>query len=226
MSGPESSPTPLAAGNSGADGAPEETREEKYLIEEFKALIDLDGARNERLDRFLTIFMSLAAAPWALYALSAKDHPENISLLALPPLLSAVFFLTGMLGAVISMMYVQVRFTIILYMRAVNAIRAYFLDKDVRLSFKLPRDSTKPPYYEPGSYVQFAMIGMGLVDALYVGAGLLGFANLARWPDCWPLRMILVGLIITGCWYGHLQYYRYQANTREQRSRDQLRWKK
>jgi hypothetical protein len=211
MPGPESNHVVTDAENS-------KTREEKFLIEEFKALIDLDSARNERLDRFLTIFMSLAAAPWALYALAAKDHPENISLLALPPLLSIVFVLTGILGALVAMMYAQVRFNVILYMRAVNAIRDYFLDKETQLSFYLPRDSTKPPYNERGSYVFFAMIGMGLVNSLYVGAGLLGFLNLAYRPGCRVVQITLACLIAAGYWYGHVQYYWNQANKRGQRS--------
>src|SRR5579863_7445244 len=49
------------------------TREEKFIAAEYQALIDIDRSRNERLDRFLTIFMTLAAAPWALYALTLKE---------------------------------------------------------------------------------------------------------------------------------------------------------
>ena len=46
--------------------------EEKFLFAEYQALITIDGSRNDRLDRFLTMFMTLAAAPWALYAWSLK----------------------------------------------------------------------------------------------------------------------------------------------------------
>ena len=124
---------------SGPDESSNSVREEKFLSDEYQALIDLDRSRNERLDRFLTTFVTLAAAPWALYALTVKDHSSVPSFSTLPSPVAVAFVLTGILGALVAMMYIQVWFTIVLYMRALNAIRGYFLQAHTRLSFRLPR---------------------------------------------------------------------------------------
>jgi hypothetical protein len=202
----------------------EGTNEEKFLAAEYQALIDLDGSRNERLDRFLTIFMTLAAAPWALYALILKDHPGVLSLLTIPSLVAAAFVLTGILGALVVTRYIQVWFTIVLYMRALNAIRGYFLQAETRLSFHLPIRSDKPPYYDKGNYIQLAVAGMAFVNSGYVGLGLF---NLVHWPDTFSWRILVFIFLILLCWIGHLSYFSIQARKRESNSRGaSLRWGK
>lgn len=198
--------------------------EEKFLFAEYQALITIDGSRNDRLDRFLTMFMTLAAAPWALYALVLKDHEGVTSVSAIPFPVAAGFFLIGILGALVCMMFIQMRFTIILYTRALNAIRGYFFSPDT-LSFRLPSDPKKPPYHERGNYIQFAVAGMALVNAGYVSLGLF---NLVSWPSgarAHVYTYILLGIIL---WFGHMRYYSSQAQRRESHSRAgrELKWSK
>jgi len=198
--------------------------QEKFLFAEYQALIDLDSSRNERLDRFLTIFMTLAAAPWALYALVLKDHSGVPSFSATPFPVAAAFVLIGVLGALVAMMFIQMRFTIILYTRALNAIRGYFLTADT-LSFRLPVDPMKPPYYEKGNYIQFAVAGMALVNSGYIT---LGLYNLVNWTPRLSLRVctfVVLGLVI---WFLHMGYYLSQAHRRESLSRGakELKWGK
>jgi hypothetical protein len=213
-------PNPGESHNSSDD-----TNEEKFLFAEYQALIDLDSSRNERLDRFLTIFMTLAAAPWALYALVLKDHSGSPSFSAVPSPVAAAFVLIGILGALVAMMFIQMRFTIILYTRALNAVRGYFLTAETPLTFRLPSDPTKPPYYERGNYIQFAVAGMALVDSGYIA---LGLYNLITWPGGFAIHLgifILLGIV---CWIGHMSYYSGQARRRESHSRgtNELRWGK
>jgi len=211
MSGPDENP-----------GSPD-TPEEKFLSAEYAALIELDKARNERLDRFLTIYMTLAASPWALYALILKDHSDAPSFLAMPSPVAIAFILIGILGALVAMMYIQVWFNIVLYMRSVNAIRGYFLETDTRLSFHLPTDSGVPPYYQKRNYIEFAVAAMAFVDSGYVGLGLF---NLIHRPDCFYVR-VLAFLALGGfCWIGHMWYFSSQARKRESHSRGRsLQWK-
>jgi hypothetical protein len=200
------------------------TREEKFLFAEYQALIDLDRSRNDRLDRFLTIFMTLAAAPWALYALVLKDHPAAPSFSAIPSPVAAAFLLIGLLGALVAMMFIQMRFTIILYTRALNAIRGYFLPAHTQLSFRLPSDPTKPPYHERGNYIQFAVAGMAFVDSGYIA---LGLYNLIPWPNRFGTHLGIFVVLAGACWLGHMRYYANQAKRRESHSQGaHLRWGK
>jgi hypothetical protein len=201
-----------------------DSREEKFLFAEYQALIDLDRSRNDRLDRFLTIFMTLAAAPWALYALVLKDHPAAPSFSAIPHPVAAAFFLIGLLGALVAMMFIQMRFTIILYTRALNAVRGYFLPAKAHLSFRLPSDPKKPPYYERGNYIQFAVAGMAFVDSGYIA---LGLYNLISWPTSYVVHLGIFVLVGIACWFGHMRYYASQARRRESHSEGaHLRWGK
>jgi hypothetical protein len=212
MSGPHESGKPLEA-----------TKEETFLAAEYRALIDLDGARNERLDRFLTIYMTLAAAPWALYALTLKEHSDVPSFSTVPPFVAAGFVLIGILGALVVTMYIQVWFTIVLYMRALNAIRGYFLETGTGLTFHLPVKADKPPYYDRGNYIQLAVAGMALVNSGYIGLGLF---RLAQWPHAPGARMVVFSGLILLCWIGHMRYFSSQAHKRESHSTGpSLRWK-
>lgn len=189
---------------------------EDFLLAEYRALIDIDTSRNDRLDRFLTLFLTLAASPWALYALMSRDDKSAAAFSTLPLPLAVVFFLTGMLGFLVMMMFVQVRFLIILYTRAMNAIRGHFAEKGAILgALRLPVTGDVPPYYEPGSYVLIAVIGMGLVNAAYATFGMyhvLAFARL--------LVRILANVLLFLVWFlVHLFYYRRQAAHRQDKDR-------
>jgi hypothetical protein len=211
MSGPDEIP--------GSTG----TSEEKFLSAEYAALIELDKARNERLDRFLTIYMTLAASPWALYALLLKDHSNVPSFLEMPSPIAIAFTLIGILGGLVAMMYIQVWFNIVLYMRSVNAIRGYFLEANTRLSFHLPTNSDVPPYDQKRSYIQFAVAAMALVDSGYIGLGLF---NLIHWPNSSYVRILALVALGASCWIGHMWYFKSQARTRENHSRGRsLRWR-
>jgi hypothetical protein len=199
------------------------TPEEKFFSAEYAALIELDKARNERLDRFLTIYMTLAASPWALYALLMKDHSDVLSFLAMPGPVAMAFILIGVLGALVAMMYIQVWFNIVLYMRSVNAIRGYFLDVHTRLSFHLPINSGVPPYYQKRNYIEFAVAAMALVDSGYIGLGLF---SLTHWPGCSYVRILALLALGGFCWVGHMWYFKSQARTRERHSGGRsLQWK-
>jgi hypothetical protein len=94
---------------------------ESFLLEEYKALTQIEISRNDRLDRFMTLFMTIAAAPFAVYSLTVgKDGRAD--LLSMPNTIACLFLLASVLGFLVVMMYIQIRLNIILYMRSANAI--------------------------------------------------------------------------------------------------------
>jgi hypothetical protein len=197
---------------------------EKYLLAEYQALIDIDSSRNERLDRLLTTFVTLAAAPWALYVLVLRENLTMFSFSTMPSPIAVVFILTGIIGFVVAMMFVQMRFTVILYTRAMNAIRGYFAEgSNIQPALRLPTRTTVPPYYEKGSYIQLTLAGMALVDSGYIG---LGLYQLISWKAC-PVPVIFLSILVgVIAWFGHMGYYLLQARARERRDpgTGELRW--
>lgn len=184
----------------------------KFLIEEYKGLLELDKARNERFDRLVTLFLSLAGAPWALYVLVIKDK-GTFALTEMPQLIAWIFLLVGLLGFLVVTMCIQTKFLITLYMRAVNAIRAHFDAGKKSKALRLPTSGKVPPYFEKGSYNFYAALGMAVVNASYVS--LACYRLLSQWQWKW-LGMVagVVWVII------HYWYYVSQAAGREMRDKE------
>jgi hypothetical protein len=101
-------------------------------------------------------------------------------------------------------------------MRAMNQIRGYF-SEGIPEALRLPVDGTRPYYYEKGSYVYIAIIGMALVNSAYVGFGI--FQVSPSWPPiAWFSAIPGVAWFLV-----HMFYYRNQAHKREtQDSKDGL----
>ena len=180
-----------------------------FLIEEYKGLLELDKARNERFDRLLTMFLSLAGAPWALYVLVIKDNKGTFALAQMPQLIAWVFLLVGLLGFLVVIMCIQTKFLITLYMRAVNAIRGHFDAGQNSKALRLPTKRNVPPYLEKGSYNFYAALGMALVNASYVS--LACYRLLIQW-QAWRWLGPLVGIVWVTI---HFLYYVKQASSRE-----------
>jgi hypothetical protein len=184
-----------------------------FLLAEYQALIQLDGARNERLDRYLTLFLTLAGAPWALYILILKPPANTVDFAALPLPVACVFLGTGLLGALVTMMFVQVRFNIILYMRAMNDIRGYFKDAgDIGSALRLPFTGKVPHYYEKGNYIQIAIIGMSLVNSAYIGFGTFNLLPGSPSSRGWICVLGFLTIVIF-----HIAYYSHESKRREKR---------
>jgi hypothetical protein len=128
-----------------------------------------------------------------------------------------VFVLVGLLGFLVMMMFVQVRFLLILYMRAMNAIRGHFAkDSPDSLAFQLPTNPKSPPNIERWSYIFFAVVGMAVVNGAYVSLGLY-FLLAAIWPEAVQFQMfisLVSGLLAVAI---HVGYYFWQGNRREKR---------
>jgi hypothetical protein len=193
-----------------------------FLLEEYKGLLDLNKAREERFDRLLTLFLSLAGAPWALYALIVKDT-GNFSLSAMPPLVAVVFVGAGVLGFPVVVMAIQTKFTVTMYARATNSIRGYFAKasgQSISPALRLPTKANVPPYVESGSYNFYGALAMAMINSVYLSFGLLQMRrvfSLLAWV-AFPIGTVWF------IWHGW--YYIHQARGRASRdSGDEITFK-
>jgi hypothetical protein len=191
------------------------SKEDQFLIEEYKGLLELDKARNERFDRLVTLFLSLAGAPWVLYALVIKEK-GSFTLAAMPRLIAVVFLIVGMLGFLVVIMCVQTKFLITLYMRAVNTVRGQFAVPSILNGFRLPTSGNKPPYFEKGSYNFYAALGMALVNGSYVSLACYQLLSPSRYLKWAGIAGGLAWVIV------HYWYYVHQARGREARGQAEL----
>jgi hypothetical protein len=110
------------------------------------------------------------------------------------------------------MMFVQVRFTIILYTRAMNAIRGHVSSpNNLSKELRLPSSGKVPPYYEKGGYISIAVAGMGLVNSGYMA---FGAYHVSPWPQSSMCRAFLSMLLGVTWFLLHFLYYRHQAARR------------
>ena len=196
-----------------------ESGPDKFLLQEYTSLLELGEARNERFDRLVTMFLSLAGAPWVLYAIIIKDKGGFV-LAEMPPLIALVFLIVGLLGFLVVMMCVQTKFLVTLYTRTVNAIRGHFADKKISIALHLPTSGDVPPYYEKGSYNFYAALGMACVNGIYVW--LACYRLLGYWL-VWQWRAAAAGIIIGTLWVlCHYWYYVGEARSRETRGKHGL----
>src|SRR5690349_11036264 len=140
-----------------ANGNDLESEPHKFLLEEYNRMVDLGEARNERFDKLVTMFLTLAGAPWVLYALVIKDKGA-FDLTQMPPLIAATFFIVGLLGFLVVIMCIQTKFLVILYTRTVNMIRGQFAEPSILGALHLPTKGDEPPYKEKGSYNFYAAL--------------------------------------------------------------------
>ncbi|HEY6332218.1 MAG TPA: hypothetical protein VI756_23015 [Blastocatellia bacterium] len=181
-----------------------------FLLAEYNTLSQIEISRNDRLDRFITLFMTIAGAPFAVYSfVLGKEGQAN--LLSMPGPVACLFLLASVLGFLIVMIIVQIRLNIILYVRAANAIRGHFSRNSViSHALLLPGNPRVPPYYEGGKHTQQTVIAMALVNALYLG---LAAYSLLRLPPYWHLS--IAGVLALVFFFAHLKYYSGAANNRE-----------
>jgi len=194
---------------------------EDFLIKEYEGLLELNKAREERFDKLVTLFLSLAGAPWALYVLAIKDHP-NFDFGAMPLPIGWVFLLVGLLGFVVVIMCVQTKFLITLYMRSINAIRGHFEQPTIKDALRLPTSGSVPPYFETGSYNFFAAMAMAIVNGFYVWLALDRMIPALLYP---VPGYVWIALYAGIAWaIAHFGYYVHQAQNRETNDRGRLKF--
>jgi TRAP-type uncharacterized transport system fused permease subunit len=158
----------------------EKTPVDEFMLTEYgtiaSAHFDLHGGLRQNF-RF---YLGLIAIPFTVFAVY-KD--PSIQIFNLPTVLLLLIAVVPILGFLMFLAMINMRFDIILYTRAVNAVRDYFNMRAAELGvvnfkhyLKLPTDKNMPPYFEgiSRSYTWiFAFVG--LLNSAYL---LIFFRNL------------------------------------------------
>src|SRR6476661_1440665 len=63
-----------------------QSAEHEFLLAEYASLTSLANSRDEHADRFLTIYLILAGAPFVIYAALLREHLASVDVLDVPPL--------------------------------------------------------------------------------------------------------------------------------------------
>jgi len=209
-----------------------DSAEHEFLLAEYASLTSLANSRDEHADRFLTIYLILAGAPFVIYAALLRERVAKANVLDLPPLVAAALLFVALVGYSILQVVTQLRFSTLLYIRAMNWIRKTYGGEDpVRLGLILPSDPKYPPYNEgpqrieeagkknhrAGKYMYHVVVAMAFVNALYLGLGIYYFPSRLHREEQW-LNMLGPTACFAIYWAWQMRYYHQSANQRETRA--------
>src|SRR5215217_5716777 len=104
-----------------------ETVFDRFMLEEYKTIASAHFDLHSGLRQYFRFYLGLVALPFTVMAVAFRD--TSLSLFALPQVLLLVFFGTPTAGLALFISMVNTRFDVILYTRAVNGVRAYFVQR-------------------------------------------------------------------------------------------------
>src|SRR5581483_10118740 len=128
----------------------EKTPVDEFMLTEYETIASAHFDLHGGLRQNFRFYLGLIAIPFTVFAVF-KD--ASIQFLKLPTVLLLLFLVVPILGFLMFLAMINMRFDIILYTRAVNAVRDYFNMRATELGvsnfrsyLKLPTDKNKPPY--------------------------------------------------------------------------------
>lgn len=206
----------------------------EFLLGEYTSLTTLVNARDERIDRFLAIYLALAGAPFLLYVAILKDRRLLFDLSQIPVIVTLALIFVSLAGYAVLKIVVQLRFSAILYIRAMNGIRnVYAQGAAAKYGLLLPVDPRYPAYSEgprwrvddkgnterdQTKYMYEVIRMMAIANGVYLGVGIYYYPRLIgggspTWDHVGP---VLVG----AAYFAWQMYYYFRAGrARELRGR-------
>ena len=125
---------------------------DEFMLAEYATIASAHFDLHAGLRQTFRFYLGLLAVPFSVWAVAFKEHTD---IFHLPSVLAVLFAIMPVLGFMMFLQMAHTRFDIILYTRAVNGVRAYFVNRaqqftpdDVRQYLKLPTSQSRPPYRE------------------------------------------------------------------------------
>lgn len=170
------------------------------------AEIDLQGLYQkhsdmwEMLDKAIRLITTIIALPviaaGVLVSAEALDL-ATLQLSELPPVLAYLVLVSGFIGAFMLQIAIHYRLDIIMYARAINSFRDFYLclleDNGVRLQTAMPRNRSVPATFEPFRPTGILVMIIAAVNSGYAVLGLtnLGVVPIRQW-SAWGLGVLLL----------------------------------
>jgi hypothetical protein len=151
---------------------------DKFMLEEYKNISKAHFELHSGLRQMFRFYLGVVAVPVTIFAFIYKEATVTIE--NVPSVLSATLCLIGVIGFLMFLSLINMRFDIIFYTRTVNGTRGYFIDRakslNARYHLLLPDNMEFPAYQENPTkayWWQFLMIT--LINTIYLGAGIKKF---------------------------------------------------
>jgi hypothetical protein len=124
-----------------------------FMLEEYKNISAAHFDLHQGYRQMFRFYLGIVAIPVTVFAFILKDVDKNISIGALPTILTYVTVLVAIVGLLMFLALTNISFEIMFYARTVNGTRLYFTDRereltghDLKQYLLLPGDMDFPPY--------------------------------------------------------------------------------
>jgi hypothetical protein len=193
----------------GADGGEEEEPMDSFVLEEYKNISKAHYELHNGFRQMFRFYLGVVAVPVTLFAFAYKD--QNVTLSNLPSVFVYICLLIGIIGCLMFLSLINIRFDIIFYTRTVNGTRAYFVNKDNNLSkyLMLPGDMRFPPYKETFRAYWWQFLMIAIINSIYLGVALK-----ARFSQYWPYKLTVAIFVLHFVAYYGLASMRHQGDER------------
>jgi|SRR5882724_6372328 len=153
---------------------------DNFVLEEYKNISKAHYELHNAFRQMFRFYLGIVAVPVTVFAFAYKD--VQVSIEALPAVFVYILFLTGIIGLLMFLSLVNIRFDIIFYTRTVNGTRAYFMDRsrsELTRYLLLPTNMRFPPYSETLKAYWWQFLLIAFINSSYVAVAARNL--LGRW---------------------------------------------
>ena len=164
-----------------------------FTLEEYKNISQAHFELHNAFRQMFRFYLGIVAVPVTVFAFAYKD--VQVSLESLPVIFVYILLLAGIIGLLMFLSLINIRFDIIFYTRTVNGTRAYFVNRSNSALTKyllLPGDMRFPPYTETFKAYWWQFLLIALINSAYVTVAARNL--LGRWCFAFIAAAVVFGL--------------------------------
>jgi len=193
-----------------------------FALQEHDKILNAIFRLQEHISEWFKVYLTLVSLPLTIMAatLRLSSNGEAPSISELPDVVSGLLLVVGFLGLFSAMVIVDLNMRRILYARAVNCVRRYFVVQD-RKKYKgntnqlsnflvLPNHDGVPPFFKVGRDVFWQVITMGVLDGLIIAIAVNNLVEKGFLKSVWGWWGIFVFFAFV-----HFFVYWFIANRRD-----------
>jgi hypothetical protein len=187
-----------------------------FMLEEYKNISNAHFELHNGFRQMFRFYLGIMAVPVTVFAFAYKD--QSIALSNLSPVFTYILLLIGIIGCLMFLSLINIRFDIIFYTRTVNGTRAYFMKKEAELSkFLMLRGNMRFPRYQEtfkAYWWQFLMIA--IINSIYILVALK-----LRFSQYWPYKVTAMVFALHAIAYYGLAF---KKNRRDERTLTKIKY--
>jgi len=160
-----------------------------FMLAEYKNISTAHFELHTAFRQMFRFYLGIVAVPVTVFAFAYRD--ATVSLETLPKVFAYILLLTSIIGLLMFLSLVNIRFDIIFYTRTVNGTRNYFMSRagsGLAKFLLLPGDMRYPTYKETYKAYWWQFLMIAIINSIYLVIASLRLSG--RWCVAIPLGIL------------------------------------